>query len=125
MMGRHRLSGVGKADPKASLPILPDHLLYEDSIEVMGEEFEQGFYLSSKIGMLNITEDSPVRARSTAYFDRLEHNARKAPTTPDAEHQIELELIENGHLVIEPIEQEPEAPEDRKTGFFQRLFGSG
>lgn len=48
MMGRHRLSGVWKADPKASLPILSDHLLYEDSIEVMGEEFEQGFYLSSK-----------------------------------------------------------------------------
>ena len=66
--GRHRLSGVWKADPKASLPILSDHLLYEDSIEVLGEEFEHGFYVSSKIGMLNITEDSPVRARPTAYF---------------------------------------------------------
>lgn len=120
--GRHRLSGVWKADPEASLPILSDHLMYEDSIEAMGEEFEQGFYLSSKIGMLKITEDSPVRARSTAYFERLEYNARQAPKTPDAELQIELELIESGHLVIE---LEPEAPEDRKPGFFQRLFGRG
>lgn len=99
--------------------------MYEDSIEAMGEEFEQGFYLSSKIGMLKITEDSPVRARSTAYFERLEHNARQAPTTPDGELQIELELIESGHLVIEAIELEPQAPEDRKSGFFQRLFGRG
>ena len=123
--GRHRLSGVWKADPEASLPILSDHLMYEDSIEAMGEEFEQGFYLSSKIGMLKITEDSPVRARSTAYFERLEHNARQAPTIPDAELQIELELIEGGYLDVGPIEHETEAPADRKTGFFQRLFGRG
>ena len=123
--GRHRLSGVWKTDPNATLPILSDHLMYEDSIDVMGEEFEQGLFLSSKIGLLKISEEAPVRARSIHYFERLEHHARQAPTTPEAELQIELELLETGYLDVDPIEHEPEVSESRKAGFFQRFFGRG
>lgn len=129
--GRHRLWGVWGAMPEVALPVLSDHLLYEGSVDHMGEEFGQLLYLSSKIGLLKVPLDAPVRARSTAYFDRLEVRASQAPATFEADQQIELEMMvvgfSDGYSKDLEIEQ-PDADGDDGSlqgvvAFFKKLIG--
>lgn len=104
--GRHRLWGAWNANNKLRLPILSDLLLYEDSIDAMGEEFRQSVLLSSKIGGLKIKEDGPVRTRSKAYFEHLESNAAQVQESPDTALEIEIALMASGHRDIDLTEPE-------------------
>lgn len=131
--GRHRLWNVWKAAPDSVLPILSDLLLWEDSIAEMGEEFARSILLSSKVGTLQMAGNAPVRGRSVAYFEHLDRNALRLPSTPENDSDVELLLMSKEFADDESTidgQQEPPAgegkdhePQSGMKGWFSRLLG--
>lgn len=73
--GRHRLWGVWSSMPQACLPIVSDHLMHEDAIHSLGENFRRVHLISRQEGLRKIPSSALVRNRSKAYFRHLELNA--------------------------------------------------
>lgn len=121
--GRHRLSGVWQARPDAELPVLSDLLLWDDSADSGPEGFQQGLYLSAKVGSLKVPSTAPVRERSKAYFDHLEHNAAQLPINAETDADVEFQLMLSGHVSIDPEPLDSTLPEKPRKGFLRRLLG--
>lgn len=119
--GRHRLWGAWQCTPDLVLPVLSDLLLWEDSIDDAGEEFRLQVCLSAKIGLLKLALDAPVRDRSVQFIERLERLGAQAPTTSEAADQIEMELLQSGHLGSDSLDSDPRDTGDQHQGFWRRL----
>lgn len=122
--GRHRLSGVWQAKPDAELPVLSDLLLWDDSAESEPESFQQGLYLSAKVGSLSVPSKAPVRGRSKAYFDHLEHNASQLPINPETDADVGFQLMLSAHIGVAPGTGEITLPKKTLRGFLRRLFSN-